>query len=111
MSMTLGIYKGELHDYHNSEFIDDRPVSFQRVWNEVWTKAIIECKIRLFNDCHDFAVNDIPTVLLELEAIYNWVQCNGGKDTEYIQWRIGELKEFLSEFYLKHKNEDYWFSL
>ena len=32
MSLTLGIYKGRT--YQDSEFIDDRPVSFFRVWKK-----------------------------------------------------------------------------
>ncbi len=111
MSLSLGVHRGKPFDIHNSEFIDDRPVSFYRVWIEVWSKAISECRILKFVDCHDFTVNEIPNVLVELDAIYNWVQYNGGKDRKYITWRIEDLKEYLSTFYLEHKGEDYWFDL
>ncbi len=110
VSVTLGIYKGK--DYHSGEFIDDVPVSFQHVWNQVWNKALAECKIHIFVDCHHFSISQIPKVLEELERIYDWVQINGGKDTEYISWRIrDELKPFLIQFYQEHKDEDYWFDL
>ena len=110
VSVTLGIYKGK--DYHSSEFVDDVPVSFQRVWNQVWNQALTECKIHIFVDCHYFSISQIPKVLEELKRIYDWVQINGGKDTEYISWRIrDELEPFLTQFYQEHKDEDYWFDL
>ena len=112
MSVSLGIYKGELFDCSSSECIDVIPVSFQRVWSEVWNPAIIACGVRVFEDCRDFKVSQIPEVLEELERIYDWVQTNGGQDTQYISWRIrDELKPFLIRFYQEHRDEDYWFSL
>ena len=112
MSVSLGVHKGEAFDCSNSEFIEDRPVAFQNVWNNVWESAIEACKIRIFRCCLDFTVDQIPEVLAELDLIYNWVQNNGEKDTEYILCRIREeLKPFLSRFYLEHKNEDYWFDV
>lgn len=112
MSTSLGIHKGEPFDSHNSEFIDDVPVSFQRVWNSVWEAAIAACGVRIFRNCRDFTVSQIPEVLAELDQIYDWVQINGGKDTEYITWRIrDELKPFLIRFHQEHKDEDYWFDL
>lgn len=52
MSLTLGIYKGRT--YQDSEFIDDRPVSFFRVWKKVWSPVIAACGGRLFQDCSYF---------------------------------------------------------
>lgn len=112
MSVTLGIHKGKAFDCNSSEFVNDVPVSFQSVWNHVWDQALTECKIRIFVDCHDFSISQIPEVLEELDRIYEWVQINGGKDTDYISWRIrDELKPFLMQFYQEHKDEDYWFDL
>ncbi len=111
MSVSLGLYKGKQFDCYRSQFITAIPVSFQNVWNEVWVKAISECNILKFVDCKDFAVNEIPAVLADLDAIYNWFHLEGGKDTNYIRERIKELKEYLNKFYLEHKNEDYWFEL
>ena len=110
MSVTLGIYKGK--DYNSGEFVNDVPVSFQRVWNKVWNQALKECKIQIFVDCHYFSIKQIPKVLEELDRIYEWVQINGSEDTEYVLWRIHEqLKPFLIQFYKEHKYEDYWFDL
>ncbi len=112
MSVSLGLYKGPIFDCYNSKYVEMIPVSFQNVWNQVWDKAITECNIRVFVDCCDFSVSQIPEVLVELDRIFDWVQVNGGKDTEYITWRIrDELKPFLIQFYQEHKDEDYWFSL
>ena len=112
MSVTLGIYKGKAFDLRASECLDDIPVSFERVWRQVWDKAIIECNVRIFVDCYDFTIGQIPDVLAELDRIYDWVQINGGDDTEYISWRIrDELKPFLTSFYQEHKDEEYWFTV
>ena len=111
MSVSLGIYKGRRFDSFASLFIADVPVSFQTVWDNVWSKAVSECRIRLFSINNDFVVNDIPTVLAELDTICHWSGDNISKDTPYIQNRIGELKEYLSRFYQEHKDEDYWFDL
>ena len=112
ISVSLGVHKGEPFDCHNSEFIDDVLVSFQRTWNSVWEAAIADCEVQIFRSCRDFTVNQIPEVLAELDRIYDWVQINGGKDTKYITLRIrDELKPFLIRFYHEHKDEDYWFDL
>jgi hypothetical protein len=75
-------------------------------------RAISECNIRVFVYFRNFSVRQIPEVLDELDRIYDWVQINGGKDTEYISWRIhDELKPFFIQFYQEHKDEEYWFSL
>ncbi|HOC34121.1 MAG TPA: hypothetical protein PLH98_06840 [Ruminococcus flavefaciens] len=109
MSVTLGIRKGK--DYGSSEFIDDIPVSFASTWRKVWNKAISECNIKVFIYNY-FSIKDVPTVLEELDRIYEWVQTNGGEDTEYISWRIRyQLKPFLIQFYQEHKDEDYWFDV
>ena len=79
MSLTLGIYKGRT--YQDSEFIDDRPVSFFRVWKKVWSPVIAACGGRLFQDCS-----------------YSWRVRD-------------ELKPVLIQFYQEHKNEDYWFDI
>lgn len=110
MSVTLGIYKGK--DYGNSEFIDDIPVSFASTWSKVWSKALTECDIKKFSICNYFPIKDVPTVLEELDRIYEWVQNNGGKYTEYISRRIrDQLKPFLIQFYQEHIDEDYWFDV
>lgn len=111
MSVSLGLYKGKQFDSFTSQFITEIPVSFQEVWNNVWTKAIAECKVQIFVPCKDFTVNDIPVVLDELDAIYRWSDDHGGKDTRYIQERIQELKAYLEQFFREHKDEDYWFAL
>ena len=111
MSVSLGIFKGKQFDSFASQFITAIPISFQTVWNSEWSKAISECNIRIFVNNNDFPINDIPAVLAELDTIYHWSHDNNGKDTPYIQNRIKELKEYLSQFYQAHKDEDYWFSL
>ena len=112
MSVSLGVYKGKNYYDYDCELVDDRPVSFQRVWNRVWDRAIAECKIRIFDNCRHFSVSQIPEVLEELDRIYEWVQINGGEDTNYISERIhDELKPFLIQFYREHKDEDYWLDL
>ena len=96
MSVSLGIHKGPVFNCYNSEFIDDVPVSFQDIWNNVWEPAIAACDVHVFRSCLDFTVSQIPQVLEELDRIYDWVQINVDKDTEYISWRIhDELKPFL----------------
>lgn len=111
MSISLGIYKGKNFDVFASQFITAIPVSFQTVWNNAWSKAISECGIRLFINNSVFVVNDISSVVAELDTIYHWTHDNTGKDTPYIQKRIKELKEYLIQFYQEHKDEDYWFDL
>ncbi len=111
MSVSLLLNKGERFDCYTSECIKEIPVSSQTVWNNVWEKAVSECKLRKFVCCSMFDVNEIPTVLAELDIIYDWVHYNGGDDTDYIRNRILDLKEFFNEFYLEHKNSDYWFDL
>ena len=112
MSVSAGIYKGAAFDCHGSVFIDCVPVSYQRVWDHVWEPAIAACEVRVFRNCCDFTVSRIPEVLEELDRIFSWVQTNGGKDTEYISWRIrDELKPFLIQFYEEHKDEEYWFDV
>ena len=110
MSITLGISKGK--EYAGSEFIDDVPVSFFSVWKRTWERAQKECNIRIFMDCQYFRISEVPQVLEELDRIYEWVQTNGGEDTEYVSWRIrDQLKPFLMQFYEEHKDEDYWFDI
>ena len=58
-----------------------------------------------------FSVNTIPNVLAELDSIFNWVEHNGGKDRDYIQNRIQELKDFLNNYDNVHENSDVWFDL
>lgn len=112
MSMSLGVSKGEAFDTHNSKFLEMIPVSFQSVWRDVWDRAITECSIHIFTDCSYFTVNQIPEVLAELDRIYDWVQLNGGEDTDYVSCRIRDkLKPFLTQFYQEHKDENYWFDL
>lgn len=111
MSVSLLLFKGEQFNCYTSECIKEIHISFQRVWNDTWEKAVSECKIQKFVCCGMFDVNEIPTVLVELDTIYNWVHYNGGNDTDYIQDRIQDLKKFFNEFYLEHKNLDYWFDL
>ena len=111
MSVSLGIYKGKQFDSFTSQFITAIPVSFQRVWNSEWERAISEYGIVIFVNNNDFTVNDIPAVLAELDTICHRYHDNNGKDTPYILNKIEELKEYLSQFYQEHKDEDYWFSL
>jgi hypothetical protein len=109
MSVTLGIYK--VKDSKICEAVDDIPdipVSFERVWLQVWVRAIKECDVRLFVEFRYFSVSQIPEVLEELDRIYEWVQMNGGEDTDYICGRIRDsLKPFLIRFYQEHKDENY----
>lgn len=111
MSVSLLLNKGERFNCYTSECIKEIPVSFQEVWNNVWEKAVFECNVRKFVRGSMFEVNEIPTVLAELDAIYDWVHSHGGDDADYIQNRIRDLKKFFGEFYLEHKNTDYWFDL
>lgn len=112
MSVALFVEKGKSDDNLKKECVDVIPVSFESVWNSVWMRAINECNIRVFVYFRDFSVRQIPEALDELDRIYDWVQINGGKDTEYISWRIhDELKPFFIQFYQEHKDEEYWFSL
>jgi len=111
MSVSLLVYKGKLFDCYTSECITEIPVSFQSVWNDIWEKAISECNIKKFVACGMFYVNEIPTVLAELDTIYDWVHYNGGIKTNYIQNRIQELKKYFNDFYIENKNLDYWFDL
>lgn len=111
MSVSLLVFKGEDFNDSKSQVIDEMPVSFQRVWNETWEKAISECNIKIFVCCGMFSINTIPSVLTELDSIFDWVKSNGGEDTEYIQNRIQELKEFLNSYYNEQENLDYWFDL
>lgn len=109
MSVTLTIRKGT--DYGSGECIDDIPVSFASTWRKVWRKALTECNVKVFCDGY-FSIREIPTVLEELDRIYEWVQTNGGEDTEYVSSRIRDrLKPFLIQFYQEHKDEDYWFDV
>lgn len=111
MSVSLLVFKGEDFNDSKSQVIAEMPVSFQNVWNETWEKAIFECKVKIFVWCGMFSINTIPSVLAELDSILDWVNNNGGKDMEYIQNRIQELKDFLNSFYNEHKNSNYWFDL
>ena len=112
MSITLGINKGKSFDSSNSVFVGDVPVSFQRVWNDLWQEAINYCGIHFFKLDSGFTVDQIPEVLIEIDKINDWVLVKGGNDKEYISKRIcNELKPFLDNFYHEHKDEDYWFDL
>ncbi len=111
MSVSMLVFKGEFNDLEKSECLKDIPVSFFQVWMDVWRKAIAECKIKKFACGGTFRVNEIPTVLQQLDAVYDWVGLNGGDDTEYVQRRIRELKEYLNEYYNESDNSDYWFDL
>ena len=111
MSVSLFVFKGEDFNYPESRIVDEMPVSFQRVWKETWEKAISECKIKIFVCGGMFSINVIPSVLTELDFIFDWVSNNGGKDALYIQSRIQELKDFLNSYYNEHENSDYWFDL
>ena len=111
MSVSLLVFKGEDFNNSKSQVIAEMPVSFQNVWNETWEKAISECKIKIFVCGGMFSINAIPSVLTELDSIFDWVNNNGGRDMKYIQNRIQELKEFLNNFYNEQGNLDYWFDL
>lgn len=111
MSVSLLVFKGEDFNNSKSQVIAEMPVSFQNVWNETWEKAISECKIKIFVCGGMFSINTIPSVLTELDSIFDWVNNNGGRDMKYIQNRIQELKEFLNSFYNEQENLDYWFDL
>lgn len=100
MSVSLLVFKGEHFNSSTSKVIDEIPVSFQSIWNDIWEKAISECSVKKFVTCGMFTVDDIPTVITELDTIYNWVHHNGGKETKYIQDRILKLKIFLTIFIL-----------
>ena len=56
-----------------------------------------------------FSINTIPSVLTELDSIYDWVNHNGGRDMKYIQDRIQELKEFLNSYYNEQEKYGYKF--
>lgn len=111
MSVSLLIYKGEKFNYPKSSAIAEMPVSFQNVWNETWEKAIYACKVKIFVCGGMFSIDMIPNVSAELDSIFSWVHNNGGKDAEYIQNRIKELKDLLDSYYKGHANSDYWFDL
>ena len=111
MSVSLLVFKGEDFNNSKSQVIAEMPVSFQNVWNETWEKAISECKIKIFVCGGMFSINAIPSVLTELDSIFDWVNNNGGRDMKYIQNRIQELKEFLNGFYNEQENLAYWFDL
>lgn len=111
MSVSLLVFKGEHFNSSTSKVIDEIPVSFQSVWNNIWEKAIYECSVKKFVTCGMFTVDDIPNVITELDTIYNWVNHNGGKETKYIQDRILKLKNFFNNIYLDDNNSDYWFDL
>lgn len=111
MSVSLLIFEGEYFNDSKSQIIAEIPVSFQKVWNEIWEKAISICNIKIFVCGGMFSILEIPSVLTELNYIYDWVNNNGGKDEEYVKTRIYELKLLLNSYYNKHKNADYWFDL
>ena len=111
MSVSLLVFKGEDFNNSKSQVITEMPVSFQNVWNETWEKAISECKIKIFVCGGMFSINTIPSVLAELDSIFDWVNNNGGRDIKYIQNRIQELKEFLNSYYNEQESLDYWFDL
>ena len=111
MSVSLLVFKGEHFNSSTSKVINEIPVSFQSVWNNIWEKAISECSVKKFVTCGMFTVDDIPNVITELDTIYNWVHHNGGEETKYIQDRILKLKNFFNNIYLDDNNSDYWFDL
>ena len=111
MSVSLLVFKGEKFNASKSQVIAEMPVSFQNIWNETWERAISECRVKIFVCCGMFSANTIPNVLAELDSIFNWVEHNGGKDRDYIQNRIQELKDFLNSYDNVHENSDVWFDL
>ena len=111
MSVSLLVFKGEHFNSSTSKVINEIPVSFQSVWNNIWEKAISECSVKKFVTCGMFTVDDIPNVITGLDTIYNWVHHNGGEETKYIQDRILKLKNFFNNIYLDDNNSDYWFDL
>ena len=111
MSVSLLVFEGEDFNNLKSQMIAEIPVSFQKIWNETWEKAISMCNIKTFVCGGMFSINAIPSVLTELSSIYDWVNHNGGKDAEYIKNRICELKTLLNSYSDRHKNSNYWFDL
>ena len=112
MSVSLAVYKGKGINSPDSIFINDIPVSFQRIWTGLWQESIINCDIHYFRSFSSYTVSQIPEVLEEIDRIYDYVQINGGKDKDYISARIrDQLKPFLTDFYNEHKDDVYWFDL
>lgn len=111
MSVSLLVFKGKEFDPFKSQEIAEIPVSFQNIWDETWEKAISACEIKIFVCCGMFSINAVPSVLTELDSIFDWVNHHGGKDREYVQRRIKELKDFLNRYYNEYGNADYWFDL
>lgn len=114
MSVSLAIFKGEKFDPLKSEFVSDTPFSFQRVYNEHWKKAEKECGITFFKSGMMFTADDIPQVLDELMRLDEWAAENGCGDRGYMQYRIQEMTDLLTDFLNSSEGgelSEYWFDV
>ena len=114
MSVSLTAYKGRRFDPFESKMVFDYPVSFQNIYNDLWEKAISDCKIELFKACTMFTNDNIPQVLDELDLIYKWAVENGGENSNYMSDRIMLLKGLLIGFLYGLEDrelQEYWFDI
>ena len=76
-------------------------VSFQRVWNEVWEKAIEERGLKLIGICTILHKKDMAEILREFLQVKEYVMIHDipEKDKGYVIERVDSIIENLEKFW------------
>lgn len=95
MSVSIGRIDPRTNEY------DEMLVSFQRVWNDVWDKAIKDRELNYIGCCKILHKKDLGFILSEFSQVKDYVLTNdfSEKDKSYVCNRIDEIVEDLEKFW------------
>ena len=79
----------------------EMPISFQRIWNEIWEKAIEDRGLKLIGTCTILHKKDMAEILREFQQVKEYVMTYDipEKDKEYVIERIDNITDHLEEFW------------
>jgi hypothetical protein len=95
MSVSIGRTNPQTNEY------DEMLVSFQRVWNDVWEKAIKDRNLHYIGCCKILYKKDLKFILLEFSQVKDYVLTHdfSAGDKSYVSKRIDEITENLETFW------------
>lgn len=95
----------------NKEIVFTMPVSSEAFYTRVWTRAIAETNVKLFQDGGEFTPEQVEIVLDELQRLKKWCEENlkGDDHFFYMYDRLEDFIRIIPEEAPKSKQKFYLF--
>ena len=102
--MSVGLYKYDGNIYDDAKEILSENIASQRMYEKYLEPAIEELNIYYFQDGAEIRINNLDSVMSELELLMKWVTDHvEGDDLEYLLCRLRNIRKVIPK---SLENED-----